>query len=214
MSENNLHQQLLSAGLDRDAIGVIIRVMNRSDMPADLADTWAASWDGPQLQDLLRLSPADRQHALAHITDEFLQQVSNRLRRAIHAATQLRDADLRAAGEVAVDLQDLLASFGRDVRIPSFSPFTGKVKYLPLTDVDVETDRAIVEVSTQHDAAGKIAQMGVLLQTEANPNGLPVFHLFPNLHPASRSAQALRAAGSAGVYNDRAALVAAIRAMA
>ena len=93
------------------------------------------------------------------------------------------------------------------------SPFTGKVKYTTLTDLDVVTTKAIIEVSTQHHAAGKVAQLAILRGPEANPDGRPVFHYLPNVDPASPSAQALRAAGSAGVYNDRAVLVAAIRAL-
>lgn len=93
------------------------------------------------------------------------------------------------------------------------SPFTGKVKYAILTDLDVVTMRAIIEVTTQKTAAGKVGQLAVLLGRDANPHGWPVFHFVPNINPASASARALQAAGSAGVYNDRAALVAAIRAL-
>lgn len=209
----DLRQRLQAAGIDHDAVNVIAKAGNRADVPADLADEWAARWAGQALQDLAALSPADRQHALARHVEEFLQDPANQSRRARHAATQTSDADLRVSGELAVDLQDLLTAFGMDVTVPTTSRFTGKVKYSPLTDLDVATTKAIIEVSTQHDASGKVAQLAVLRGAEANPHGLPVFHFLPNVNPASASAQALRAAGSAGVYNDRAALVAVIRAL-
>ena len=44
-----------------------------------------------------------------------------------YAATQSGDYDLRTAGELAVELQDVLTAFGRDVKVPTTSPFTGKV---------------------------------------------------------------------------------------
>lgn len=207
-----LRQRLQAAGLDHDAVNVIVRVAKRADVPADLADRWAARWDGQPLQDLVSLSPADRQHALARHVDEFLQDPANRLRRARHAA-QSSDSDLRTAGELAVELQDVLAAFGRDVSVPTTSPFTAKVRYSTLTDLDVVTTKAIIEVTTQGDAAGKVAQLAILTGPEANPDGLPVFHYTPRLDPASAPAQALRAAGSAGVYNDVATLTAAIRAL-
>lgn len=211
--EPTLRQRLQAAGLDRDAISVIVKVGNRADIPSSLANQWAAEWDGQALPDLIALSPADRQHALARIVDDFLQDPAHRLIRAQHAATRTRDADLREAGELAVELQDVLKAFGRDISAPATSPFTGKVKYAPLTDLDVATTNAIIEVTTQSDASGKVAQLAVLRGAVANPHGLPVFHLLPNVNPTSAPAQALRAAGSAGVYNDRAALVAAVRGL-
>ena len=105
-------------------------------------------------------------------------------------------------------------AFARDVTAATTSPFTGKVKYSTLTDLDVVTTKAIIEVSTQHNASRKVAQLAVLLGPEANPGGLPVFHYLPNVNPALASARSLRTAGSAGVYNDKAALVAAIRSLA
>lgn len=208
-----LRQRLQAASLDRDAISVIVKVGNRADLPTVLADQWIARWDDQAIQDLTALSQADRQHTLTRFVDDFLQDPVNRLLRARHAATQTADPDLRIAGELAVDLQDVLTAFGRDVTVPTVSPFTGKVKYAILTDLDVATTKAIIEVSTQYDAAGKVAQLAVLRGAEANPHGLPVFHLLPNVNPTSAPAHALQAAGSAGVYNDRAALVAAIRAL-
>lgn len=201
-----------AAGLDHDAINIIVKVGKRADLPAALADQWSAQWDGQALHELVNRSSADRQHTLARQVDEFLQDPANRLQRAQHAA-QSKNPDLQAAGELALELHDLLTGFGRDVTRLTTSPFTGKVKYSTLTDLDIVTTKAIIEVTTQSDAAGKVAQLTILMGPEANPDGRPVFHYMPNVDPASTTAQALRAAGSAGVYNDRAALVAAIRAL-
>lgn len=211
--ERAFRQRLQGAGLDHDAINILVKLSKRADVPASLAAQWVAHWDGPALQDLVNLAPAQRQHALAREVDAYLQDPAHCILRAQHAAGQAHDPDLRLAGELAVALQDLLTAFGREVTVPTTSPFTGKVKYAILTDLDVVTTKAIVEASTQRNAAGKVAQLAVLRGAEANPFGLPVYHYLPHVPVASPSAQALRAAGSAGVYNDRNALVALIRAL-
>lgn len=120
---------------------------------------------------------------------------------------------MRTAAEVASDLHDVLVAFGRDVMVPTTSPFTGKVRYSTLNDLDVVTTKALIEVSTQSSASRKVPQLAVLLGPHANHHGLPVFHYMPNMNPRANSARALAAAGSAGVYNDRAVLVAAVRAL-
>lgn len=107
----------------------------------------------------------------------------------------------------------MLTAFGREVTISATSRFTGKVRYSLLTDLDVVTTRAIVEVTTRHDSARKVAQLALLLGGVANPDGLAVLHFLPNVSPSSGSALALLVAGSSGVYNDCAALVAAVRAI-
>ena len=211
--EQLLRHRLRAVGIDHDAVSVILRAGRRADLPTALADQWAGGWDGQSLRDLALLSPADRQHTLARLVDDFLQQPAHREQRVRHAAAHPTDADLRTAGELALDLLDILTAFDRDVTVPAVSPFTGKVKYAVLTDLDVITTTAVIEVSTQHDAAGKVAQLAVLQGAEANPLSLPVFHLLPNVNPNAVPARSLRTAGSAGVYNDRAALVAAIRAL-
>lgn len=210
----DLQQRLFAAGLDHDAVNVIVKTGNRLDVPDSLGEQWADLWRGQPLDELARLSPADQQHFLARQVEDFLQDSVHRLLRARHAATQTADPDLRTAGELAVDLHDLLEGFGNEVTVPSTSPFTGKVKYATLTDLDVLTTKAILEVSTRPNAAGKVAQLAVLLGSVANPRGLPVFHYLPHVNPVSYSARALRTAGSSGVYNDRARLVAAVRALA
>jgi hypothetical protein len=211
--EQSLRQRLQAVGLNHDAITIVVKVGKRTDLPVTLGDQWAIRWDGQILMDLVNLSPADRQHTLARQVDDFLQDPLNREQRAQHAATQTSDPDLRVTGELAVELLDVLAAFGRDVNIPTTSLFTGKVKYATLTDLDLVTTKAIIEVSTQNSASGKVSQLAILLGREANPHGLPVFHYMPNVDPASTSAQSLRAAGSRGVYNDRVALVATIRSL-
>lgn len=96
-------QRLQAAGLDPDAINVILKTGGRADVEASLALEWAASWDGEPLRALAALPPADRQHSLAAQVDGFLQNPVHLVRRVAHAATQTRDADLRAAGLLAVD---------------------------------------------------------------------------------------------------------------
>ncbi|MGL4549781.1 MAG: hypothetical protein ACRC33_01230 [Gemmataceae bacterium] len=211
--ERGFRTRLRQAGLDVDAVGVIVRAGKRNDVPESLGLVWAAEWGGPALGGLAALTPAERQHALARTVDDLLQRPSHLAIRVNHAARHSADLDLRTCGEVAADLQDLLVAFGRDVTLPVTSPFTGKLKYAVLTDVDVLTTRAIIEVTTQSDASGKVVQLAVLRGSAANPAGLPVCHFMPNVDPGSNAAKALRAAGSAGVYNSRAGLVAAVRGL-
>ena len=206
-------QRLQATGLDHDAINMIVKVGKRTDLPTSLGNQWEAQWDSQALQDLVKLSPADRQHALAQLINHFLQTPLNLFQRVKYAANHSHDADLRTSGELAVDLQDIITAFGQDVMVSTISPFTAKVKYATVTDLDVVTTKAIIEVSTQHDAAGKVAQLMVLQGVVANPHGLPIFHLFPNINLSSAAAHALMAAGSAGVYNDRIALAVTVRSL-
>ena len=68
---------------------------------------------------------------------------------------------LQADGKILATVEefngdiDYVVRFNSDVLIRSQSAFTGKIKYRPLTDVDVETTKAIIEVTTQADAGGK-----------------------------------------------------------
>src|SRR4051794_1122271 len=117
--EQALRQRLQAVGLDLDATLVLVRAGKRADVPNVLGDQWARRWGGQTLQDLVTLSPAGRQHALAGQVDEFLQEPANRLSRAQHAAAQTGAADLRTAGELAVELRDVLEAFGRDVCVPT-----------------------------------------------------------------------------------------------
>ncbi len=119
---------------------------------------------------------------------------------------------MRVAAELAADLLDILVAFNRDALTPETSPRTGKLKYRRITDVDVATAGALVEVTTKSDATGKVGQLADLLGPAVNPLGLPVLHVMPNVSPASAPARALLVAGGAGVYNDRVRLAAALRA--
>jgi hypothetical protein len=83
--------------------------------------------------------------------------------------------------------------------------------YSSLTDIDVETTRAIIEVTTQADASGKVGQLQELLGAEANPGGKPVLHFMPNAAPGAE--EALLANGSRGVYRDLPSLLAALNAL-
>ncbi len=107
-------------------------------------------------------------------------------------------------------LGDLVA-FNAEVLQRSQSTFTGKVKYGPLTDIDVETVKAIIEVTTQQSASGKVCQLQALQGALANPLGKPVFHFMPNAHAGAIAA--LIAAGSPGVFRTIADLQAAIHAL-
>ncbi|MBX9628783.1 MAG: hypothetical protein K2X82_33625 [Gemmataceae bacterium] len=211
--EPALRARLRAAGIDIDAVNVIVRAGGRADVPPLLGDVWAVGWDGPPLAALAAESQADRQHRLAREVDAFPQDPLNRLTRARHAATQTADADLWLAGELAVDLADLLAAFQRDVLEPITSPFTGKLLYRRDTDIDVATAAVVIEVSTRTGASRKVTQLAKLLGPLANPAGLPVLHYMPNLVPGGGPARALLAAGSAGVYTDRAAVAAVVRAL-
>jgi hypothetical protein len=203
----------LVVSLDVDAVQVILRTGGRADMPPSLGDAWAARWDGPAIAHLRPLSQGDRQDALHLLQEGFLHDPRHGLVRATFAASQAPDPDLRLAGTVALTFQDVLVAFGREIRCRAVSPRTGKVKYAVLTDIDVETTRAVIEVSTQDDAAGKVGQLTTLLGPEANPLGKAVFHYLPRVGPATRPALALGRAGSAGVFANLAALRAAVDAL-
>jgi hypothetical protein len=166
---------MLTAGLDHDAVNVIVKAWKRADLPESLRDLWAARWDGQVLQDLAQLSPADRQHALTSQVDAFLQDPLNRLQRVSHATSQTSDPDLQMAGEVATELQDLLVAFGRDVTVAKTSPFTGKLKYATLTDLDVVTTKAIIESSTQRGSEGRaVGHLDGSGSEPSRPAGVPL----------------------------------------
>ncbi len=168
-----------AANVDHDAGNVTAKTVRRTGAPAAIGDRWAERWGGAALNDFVRLSPAERQHLLASEIDAFLQSPANLADRVRHSA-QSPGADLRTAAYLAEDWQDVLIAFGRDVTVPATRPFTGKVKYQPPTDLDVVTTQAIVEVTNQSNAGGRVAQLAVLLGPEATPGNLPVFHAVPS----------------------------------
>jgi hypothetical protein len=127
------------------------------------------------------------------------------------AAAQTVDTDLQLQGQVALAFPGDVVSFNFEVLARAQSSFTGKVRYIPLTDIDVETARAFIEVTTQRSASGKVAQLQVLQGPVANPRGKPVFHFMPNADAGA--IHALTAAGSRGVLRTLVDLQAAIRAL-
>jgi hypothetical protein len=157
------------------------------------------------------LSQADRQDDIAVRVREFLGDPALTLERVNHAAAQTGDPDLRLQAQVALAVRSDLMRFNVEVLIRSLSAFTGKVRYRPITDIDVETTKAIIEVTTQVDAAGKTAQVQVLLGREANPHGKAVLHFMP--HATHGAETALTAGGSHGVYRDIPALLGALHAL-
>jgi hypothetical protein len=157
------------------------------------------------------MSQAARQDDLVVRIRGFLDDPAITWERVRHAAAQVGNPDLRLQGQVAQAVGADLVRFNAEVLTRSQSSFTGKVRYRPITDVDIETTKAIIEVTSQVDAGGKVTQLQALLGIKANPHGKPVLHLMPN---ASHGAEAaLTARGSHGVYRDLPALLAALHAL-
>lgn len=214
--EAALDARLRAAGLNPDARSRIIKVGKRPDLPASHGDAWAAHWDGDNLTNLGKMSHNDQLQHVLNMEEPFLQ--GNLLDRVNHAVTRpivgSQDLDLQWAGRVANDNLADLVHFNRDVLQVGVNPFTMKLKATPFTEIDTELTKALIEVTTQRDAAGKVAQLRKYLSPLANPTGKPVFQFMPNLtdvNPASNaSVKALIDGGSAGVFNDLAALKAAL----
>jgi hypothetical protein len=211
--DNQLRQDIDAAiPGDHDARNWILKVGRNADVPESLGDAWARSWDHAALQHLAALTPAQRQDFIYNRMDAFLHgDAANRTARVNEAATQTGDADLQLQGQVAQAFPGDVVAFNFEVLQRAQSSFTQKVKYIPLTDVDVETSRALLEVTTQRSASGKVAQLQVLLGAVANPRGKPVFHFMPNADAGA--VHALIAAGSRGVFRVLADLQAAIAAL-
>jgi hypothetical protein len=208
--ELQLRQAIDAAVNDHDARNFIVRTGKRADVPEALGDVWANSWSQTELQRLAGMSQADRQDDIAARVREFLDGPAVTTARVNHAATQTGDADLQLQARVAQAVGSDLVRFNGDIRIRLHSSFTGKVRYTPITDIDVETTKAIIEVSTQADAGGKVGQLRVLLGLEANPRGKPVLHFMPNATPGAEAA--LTANGSRGVFRDLPTLIAVLNA--
>ncbi len=208
--EDHLRQEIDAVVNDVDARTFIVRTGSRSDLPEPLGDLWASRWGPAELRHLAGLSQAARQDEIAVRARGYLEDAAVTLERVNYAAAQAGDPDLRLQGQVAQAVGADLVRFNAEVLSRSLSSFTGKVRYRPITNVDVETTKAIIEVTSQVDAGGKLAQLQVLLGMEANPHGKPVLHFMPN---ASHGAEAaLTASGSHGVYRDLPALLAALHA--
>ncbi len=197
---------------DHDARNWVLKVGRGADVPELLGEAWARSWDIAALLHLAGRTQEQRQDWIYQRMNAFLHDdVANRLTRVNEAATQTADADLQLQGQVAQTFPGDVVSFNFEVLARAQSAFTGKVRYIPLTDIDVETSRAFVEVTTQRSASGKVAQLQVLQRPVANPQGKPVFHFMPNADAGA--IHALTAAGSWGVFRTFVDLQAAIRAL-
>jgi hypothetical protein len=209
--ENRLRHGVGAAVNDHDARNFIVRTGKRADVPEGLGDAWAKSWSQAELQQLAGMSQAARQDYIAARVRAFLDYPAVTSARVNQAAAQTGDADLQLQARVAQAVGADLVRFHSDVLTRSQSQFTGKVKYIPLTDIDVETANAIIEVMTQADAGGKVGQLRVLLGAGANPQGKPVLHFMPNATPGA--ATALTSNGSRGVYRDLPSLLATLLAL-
>jgi hypothetical protein len=173
-AEDQLRQEIDALVNDVDARTFIVRTGSRADVPEAIGDMWASRWGQAELLQLAGLSQAARQDDLAVRVRGFLDDPAVTLERVKHAAAQAGDPDLRLQAQVAQALGADLVRFNAEVFTRSLSSFTGKVRYRPITDVDIETTNAIIEVTSQVDAGGKVAQLQELLGMEANPHGKPV----------------------------------------
>lgn len=209
--EDQLRQRIDAVVNDRDARNFIVRIGKRADVPEGLGDAWAHSWNQAELQRLVAMSQAARQDVIATRVGSFLDDPAVTSARINQAAAQTGDADLQLQAQVAQVVGTDLVRFNSDVLRRGQSPFTGKVKYTPLTDIDVETTKAIIEVTTQADAGGKVGQLRVLLGVEANPQRKAVLHFMPNATAGAEAA--LASNGSRGVYRDLPSLLAALNAL-
>ena len=152
-----------------------------------------------------------------------LYSTATAVEKAAFAAAQTADPDLRVAGQAALVVMDLLVNFNKPIFTRNTTPYG--VRYKGSGEIDIETTKALVEVTTQSKANGKVAQLVRLLSAERNyfdgivtvphPNvPKPVLFYMPRLsNPASGSARRLRASGAHGVYNSLAALEAALRGL-
>jgi hypothetical protein len=209
--EDQLRHEIDAVVNDIDVRTFIVRTGSRADVPEALGDLWASKWGQAELLRLAGSSQAARQDDIAVQVRGFFDDPAVTLERVNHAAAQAGEPDLRLQGEVAQAVGAELVRFNAEVLTRSLSSFTGKVRYGPITDVDVETTKAIIEVTSQADAGGKLPQLQELLGREVNPYRKPVLHFMPN---ASHGAEAaLMAGGSHGVYRDLPALLAALHVL-
>lgn len=209
--EAQLRHVIDTAVNDPDARNFIVRTGKRRDVPEGVGDNWANSWTQRELQLLAGMSQSTRQDYIAVRIRAFLNDPAILSARVSQAVAQTGNSDLQLQAQVALAIGVDLVRFNTDILVRLQSKFTGKVKYSPITDIDVETTKAMIEVTTQADAGGKIGQLQVLLGAEANPQGKPVFHFMPNA--TSGAEGALTAHGSQGVYRDLTSLMAALSAL-
>jgi hypothetical protein len=211
--ENQLRHAMDAAiPTDHDARNWVLKAGRSADVPELQGEAWAKSWDSAELLQLAGRTQAQRQDWIYQRMQVFLHDdVANRMARVNQAAAQSADVDLQLQGQVAQAFPGDVVAFNFEVLARAQSSFTGKVRYVPLTDIDVETSRALIEVTTQRSASGKVAQLQVLQGAVANPRGKPVLHFMPNADAGA--IHALTAAGSCGVLRTIVDLQAAIRAL-
>lgn len=212
-----------AAGLPDPVADAVINRGGDRDIPTALGDRWAVRWTDPEVAKLAAMTADDRLDYAFRILGEELYSPATALERATHAANQPGDADLRVAGAAALAVADLLVNFGKPIYQRNVTAYG--VRYKRIGEIDVETTKGFVEVTTQATAAGKVVQLRRLLAPERNHfDGIvvvphtnapkPVLFYMPALaSPTSRPAEALTAAGAHGVYNTLAALEAAIRGL-
>lgn len=209
--ETQLRQEIDSVVNDLDARSFIVRAGKRVDVPEGVGDSWANSWNQAELQQLAAMMQGARQDYIATRVRAFLDDPGVAAARVSQAAAQTGNTELRLQAQIAQAVGAVLVRFNSEVLVRLQSPFTGKVRYRPLTDIDVETTKAIIEVTIQTDAGGKIGQLQVLLRVEANPKEKAVLHFMPNATAGAEAA--LIANGSRGVYRDLPSLIAGLSAL-
>lgn len=209
--ENQFRQRIDAVINDPDARNFILRAGKRVDLSEAIGDVWANSWSQTELQQLAAMTQAARQDSVAARVRAFLDDPAVTSARVRQAVARTRNADLRLQAQVAQVVGADLVRFNSDVFVRFLSPFTGKIRYRLFTDIDVETIKAIIEVTTQADAGDKISQLQVLLNAEANPKGKPVLHFMPKATAGAEAA--LMANGSWGVYRDLSSLLAILNAL-
>ncbi len=196
---------------DVDARNFIMQAAKGLDVPEALGDAWLNSWTNTELQQLATMSQAARQDYIAVRVTAFMDDPTFTAARVAEAAAQTINTDLQLQAQVAQAVGADLVGFNSDVLERRQSAFTGKVGYSVLTDIDVETTNAIIEVTTKATARGKLAQLQNLLGPVANPDGKPVLFFMPNARPSA--VRVLQANGAYGVYTNLTDLLSALKSI-
>jgi hypothetical protein len=197
------------AGVDSHTSDVVVNRGGDRDIPPGLGDGWATRWTDEEIAALATMIQADCIDHVYRMLGDLLYSPSTALERAIYAATQAIDPDFQAAGQAALVLRDILHNFQKPIYRRKVSPHSD-IEYERIGEIDIETTKVIIEVTTQRSASGKIAQLRRLLSPERNHfDGIvviphtntpqPVGFYMPNL-TSTRAAHALLLAGAIGVY--------------
>lgn len=220
---DELRARLKATGFPDSVTDPIINRGADYDIPPALGDRWAGRWTDAEIARLAALTDDARiDHVFGALGNELFAP-GTALERATHAARAAANPDLQAAGAAALAVHDVLVNFNKPIYQRNVTPYG--VRYKRLGEIDIETTRGIVEVTTQASAAGKVAQLRRLLAPERNHfAGIvavshanapkPVLLYMPALpSTTSRPARALIAGGAHGVYNTLTGLEAAIRGL-